>query len=69
MSEMFREIMKQSKPKLERIPSTSSMTSVKEIRRRVSVESMAAEDTDSAQNLEYEVTLVSVPSLLGSFYE
>lgn len=69
MSEMFREIMKQSKPKLERIPSTSSMASVKEIRRRVSVESMSAEDADSAQNLEYEVTLVSVPSLLGSFYE
>lgn len=59
MSQMFREIMRQSKPKLERISSTSSMASVKELRRRISVESMAAEDGDGAQNLEYEVTLVS----------
>ncbi|KAK8725221.1 hypothetical protein OTU49_010760 [Cherax quadricarinatus] len=58
MSEMFREIMRQSKPQLERISSTSSMASLKELRRRVSLESMAEEDTDAAQNLEYEVTLM-----------
>ncbi|MPC24625.1 hypothetical protein E2C01_017713 [Portunus trituberculatus] len=57
MSELFREIMRQSNPKLERSPSTLSSTSLRELRRRASVDSMAGEDTDSAQNLEYEVTL------------
>ena len=59
MSELFREIMRQSNPKLERSPSTLSSASLRELRRRASVDSMAGEDTDSAQNLEYEVTLVS----------
>lgn len=59
MSELFREIMRQSNPKLERSPSTLSSASLRELRRRASVDSMALEDTDSAQNLEYEVTLVS----------
>lgn len=59
MSELFREIMRQSQPKLERSPSTLSSASLRELRRRVSVDSMAGEDTDGAQNLEYEVTLVS----------
>ncbi|XP_063841828.1 chloride channel protein 2-like isoform X3 [Scylla paramamosain] len=58
MSELFREIMRQSNPKLERSPSTLSSASLRELRRRVSVDSMAEEDTDSAQNLEYEVTLM-----------
>lgn len=51
--------MRQSNPKLERSPSTLSSASLRELRRRASVDSMAGEDTDSAQNLEYEVTLVS----------
>lgn len=65
---MFREIMRHSKPRLERMPSTCSTASLKELRRRVSIESMAAGDSNNDQNLEYEVTLVSkCVSLL--FYE
>lgn len=59
MSELFREIMRQSQPKLERSPSTLSSASLRELRRRASLDSMAEEDIDGAQNLEYEVTLVS----------
>ncbi|KAK3865204.1 hypothetical protein Pcinc_029176 [Petrolisthes cinctipes] len=62
MSEMFREIMRQSKPKLERMPSSTSLNSFKELRRRISVDSMAEESTDGAQDLEYQVTLTTTPT-------
>lgn len=59
--------MRQSKPKMERMPSSTSLNSLKELRRRVSVDSMAEESTDGAQNLEYEVTLVSTLAF-GTFF-
>ncbi|XP_050726376.1 chloride channel protein 2-like isoform X2 [Eriocheir sinensis] len=50
--------MRQTQPKLERSPSTLSSTSLRELRRRASLDSMAEEDIDGAQNLEYQVTLM-----------
>ena len=52
-------------PDLQRCNSSSSVASVSDMRRRASVESMAAEgggtyDPDSGRNLQYVETMVSI---------